>query len=271
MGIEKMIAYGMGRVGKVTYSMTNRLSETSMDCSSFVFKSLIQGGFLAKGSFIGNTETLFSLNGKLFKEIAFSQVKRGDIFISGTQGASNGSAGHTGIHLGDGKIIHCTYGYKNNNVAITNAVGWMGDYSGLTVRHFRIISTDVPNTSGKPQQQLLILDGMWGGSTTTRLQEFFGLTIRDGFISHQYKQNYNQNIYSAQFDDTLIGSNLILQMQRKLKKAGFYTGGIDGLCGKETIIGLQKAFGTTQDGIISNKSDMVRAMQQGLNLGELPF
>lgn len=271
MSIDAMLAYANSRIGKVTYSMTNRLSETSMDCSSFVFKALIQGEFLKKGSFIGNTETLFSLNGTLLKEISFSEVRRGDIFVSGTQGASNGSAGHTGIHLGNGKIIHCTYGYKNNNVVITNAVGWMGDYSGLKVRHFRIVGSGVTNNSGKPQQQLLILDGMWGESTTKRLQEFFGLAIRDGFISHQYKQSQNKFIYSAQFDNSLVGSNLITTMQSKLKAAGYYTGVVDGLCGEETIKALQRAFKTTEDGFISKQSDMVKAMQQALNLGKLPF
>lgn len=271
MTIAAMLDYAYGRQGKVTYSMSNRLSETSMDCSSFVFKALIQGGFLKKGSFIGNTETLFSLNGKLLKEIPFSQVQKGDIFVSGTEGASSGSAGHTGIHLGNGKIIHCTYSYHNKNVVITNAVGWMGDYSGLTVRHFRIIGTDVTNSSGKPQQQLLILDGQWGTSTTKRLQEFYGLSVRDGFISHQFKQSYNQNIYSAQFDLTLIGSNLIKEMQKHMKAKGFYNGEIDGLCGKQMVVGLQKAFGTTVDGLISQKSDMVKAMQQTLNTGKMPF
>lgn len=271
MSIQSMIDYGYSRIGKVTYSMSNRLSETSMDCSSFVFKALIQGGFLSKGSFIGNTETLFSLNGKLFKEITFSQVKKGDIFISGTEGSSSGSAGHTGIHLGNGKIIHCTYGYGSNNVVITNAVGWMGDYSGLTVRHFRIIGNGVPNTSGKPQQQLLVLDSMWGNATTKRLQEYMGLSIRDGFISHQYKQTYNNYLYSAQFDTTLIGSNLIREMQRRLRLKGLYNGDLDGLCGEATVIALQKAFGTTVDGIISERSQMVKAMQQALNLGKLPF
>lgn len=92
MSVDQMIAYGRAKIGKVTYSMTNRLGEWSMDCSFFVFKALMAGGFLAKGTNIGNTETLFGLNGKLFKEISFSQVKRGDIFVAGHQGASNGSA-----------------------------------------------------------------------------------------------------------------------------------------------------------------------------------
>ena len=39
------------------------------------------------------------MRGKLLKEISRAEVKRGDIFVSGTPGGSNGSAGYTGIFL----------------------------------------------------------------------------------------------------------------------------------------------------------------------------
>lgn len=263
MSKETMINYGQAKIGKVTYSMTDRLGEWSMDCSSFVFKSLIAGGFLAKATRIGNTETLFGLNGKLFEEISFSQVKRGDIFVAGHQGASNGSAGHTGIHLGNGKIMHCTYGYHSNNIAITNAIGWMGDYSGLPVRHFRIKGTGVVSKDNTVQMIKIALDGQFGPNTARRLQEIYGMSIRDGVISGQIKTSANKNVFSAQFGHG--GSNVIKTIQKRLGVTA------DGNIGPATVRAMQKTLGTTVDGVISPKSDMVLAMQKKLNANKKPF
>jgi len=90
-------------------------------------------------------------------------------------------------------------------------------------------------------------------------------------ISHQYKQKYNQNIHSAEFDVTLIGSDVIRAIQMGLKARGYYSGSIDGLCGEATIKAMQKALGTTVDGIISPVSDMVKALQRALNNDKLPW
>lgn len=95
MSIENMISWMTSKEGRITYSMTNRLGPNSYDCSSAVFFSLIAGGYLPKGS-MGNTETLFAMNGTFFKKISRAEVRRGDIFIAGTPGASHGSEGHTG-------------------------------------------------------------------------------------------------------------------------------------------------------------------------------
>ncbi|MEB8419113.1 peptidoglycan-binding protein, partial [Enterococcus casseliflavus] len=109
-----------------------------------------------------------------------------------------------------------------------------------------------------------------GPLVTLRLQEYYN-TTRDKVISHQYKEKYNQNIYSAQFDDTLIGSDVIRAIQMGLKAKGYYKGIIDGLCGEEMIKSMQKAFGTTVDGVISPVSDMVKALQRALNNNKLPW
>lgn len=90
-------------------------------------------------------------------------------------------------------------------------------------------------------------------------------------VSHQYRQAVNQNLYSAQFDNTLRGSQLIRAIQTGLKAKGFYTGEIDGLCGENTIRGMQRALETTVDGIISPTSQMVRALQTALNNNKLPW
>lgn len=106
-----------------------------------------------------------------------------------------------------------------------------------------------------------------------RLSAFFRLfisyvgihTTREKAISHQYKQKYNQNIYSAEFDTTLIGSDVIRAIQMGLKVRGYYSSAIEGLCGEATIKAMQKALGTTVDGVISPVSDMAKALQRALN------
>jgi hypothetical protein len=110
----------------------------------------------------------------------------------------------------------------------------------------------------------LAVDGSWGPATTRALQELMGTTV-DGVISHQYKQsgvNY-PGLHSAQWDDSLIGSNLIRAMQAVL--------GIeqDGLCGRDTITALQQRMGTGVDGVISTPySNMVAEMQRRLKAGD---
>ena len=120
-----------------------------------------------------------------------------------------------------------------------------------------------PSTpSAKPSTNKIPEDGMFGPSTARRLQQYFG-TTQDGVISHQYKQKYNQNVYAAQFDSTLKGSNVIKALQKLLGVTQ------DGLLGQATIKALQKRLGTTQDGIISPTSNAVKALQKALNNNKL--
>lgn len=126
--IEKMISYAESKWHKVKYSMgPERIGPHYMDCSSFVFLCLIAGGFLEKNTRIGNTEDLYRLKGKIFKEIySYKQVQRGDIFIRGYQGASYGASGHTGIFLKKDEIIHCNA--TNDTVSINNKYSFIDYY-----------------------------------------------------------------------------------------------------------------------------------------------
>lgn len=119
--IDQMLAYAKSKHHKVSYSMAYpaRLGPAAMDCSSFVYYSLIAGGFLPKNTSIGNTESLFKLNGSVLKEIySYHNIKAGDIFIRGGEGTSSGARGHTGIFTRPGEIIHCNA--LNNTVTINN-------------------------------------------------------------------------------------------------------------------------------------------------------
>ena len=142
----------------------------------------------------------------------------------------------------------------------------------LTHHFYRIVTIGNydANTDNSTQMIKLAIDEQWGPLVTVRLQEYYN-TTRDKVIRHQYKQKYNQNIYSAEFDTTLIGSDVIRAIQMGLKAREYYSGVIDGLCGEATIKAMQKALGTTVDGIISPQSDMVKALQRALNSNKLPW
>lgn len=124
---EKMIDFALSKVGRVGYCMAYpaRLGPSFYDCSSFVYYALISGGFLPRGSLIGNTESLYKLRGKIFEEIySYEDVRRGDIFIRGIEGRSAGAGGHTGIFLAKDKIVHCSY--RKNGVAIQDMATGLG-------------------------------------------------------------------------------------------------------------------------------------------------
>ena len=257
--VENMIKWFKDREGKVTYSMERRLGPKSYDCSSAVFLAMIAGGFLPVGS-MGNTETLFAMSGTKLKKISRSEVKRGDIFVAGTPGQSNGSGGHTGIFLSNKSFIHCSYYW--NGIHTDSHDSYMS--TRLTHHFYRIVTTGtVKPTDNKPQMIQLAIDGRFGNATARRLQEYFDTAGKDGVISHQYKQKYNQYVYAAQFDSTLKGSNVIKALQKLLGVTQ------DGLLGQATIKALQKRLGTTQDGIISPTSNAVKALQKALNNNKL--
>ena len=257
--LENMIAWMEARKGRVTYSMTSRLGPNSYDCSSSVFFSMVAGGFLPAGS-MGNTETLFAMSGSKLKEISRAEVRRGDIFIAGTPGGSAGSDGHTGMFLSNGSFIHCSY--THNGIAVDTNDAYMS--TRLTHHFYRIVdSNSTANTDNKSQMVTLNIDGQFGYATAKRLQEYFDTAGKDGVISHQYKQKYNQNIYAAKFDNSLTGSNVVKALQK------FLGIGQDGLFGQATIKALQKHLGTTQDGTISPVSDSVRELQRRLNMNKL--
>lgn len=122
---EVMLDWFYARKGKVTYSMANRNGPNSYDCSSAVFYSLIEAGYLSPNTWIGNTDTLFSYEGKLFKAISRNEVRRGDVFVAGEKGSSGGAFGHTGVATSGNTIIHCNY--KDNGISETVILNRTGD------------------------------------------------------------------------------------------------------------------------------------------------
>lgn len=131
--LDKFIGWLEARKGKVRYSMSARLGPNSYDCSSAIHFAARHAGLIPSNHYIGSTETLFGMKGKYLDEISRSEIKYGDIFVAGRQGASGGAAGHTGAVLNKNQIIHCTY--SKNGIAITPIDG--GYTGGPPVRWFR--------------------------------------------------------------------------------------------------------------------------------------
>ena len=112
----------------------------------------------------------------------------------------------------------------------------------------------------------LTVDGKWGKTTTTRLQQIFGTTV-DGVVSNQwacYKAD-NPGLASGwdwKNEPNGEGSQLIKAMQ---KWAGMASNARDGEIGPATIKAFQKKLGTTVDGKVSAPSQMVKALQKWAN------
>lgn len=130
--LDSFIGWFQARKGKVSYSMYSRMGPRSYDCSSAVHFAAKHAGLLPSNHYIGSTETLFGMKGKYLDEISRPDIRYGDIFVAGRQGASGGAAGHTGAVLDKNRIIHCTY--SKNGIAIAPINGYTG---GPPVRFFR--------------------------------------------------------------------------------------------------------------------------------------
>lgn len=122
MGVQEALKWfdDHHRSRGIHYDMVNRYGPNWYDCSSSVYNALIAGGVLPKGSYIGNTETLFKLKGKYLDEIySYKDVKPGDIFIRGGEGTSAGAGGHTGMFYKKDGIVHSNY--TNDGISYNDA------------------------------------------------------------------------------------------------------------------------------------------------------
>lgn len=133
------------------------------------------------------------------------------------------------------------------------------------------LPTPPPTAAPAPpaQDKRLEVDSVWGPDTTRWGQKILGTTV-DGVISHQWKNESNENIVAAQFDRTKIGSRFAIAIQQRLKHLGLYDGQLDGLLGAGSVYGLQSFYGSPRDlGVakVSPRSALVRAMQTEINSG----
>ena len=110
----------------------------------------------------------------------------------------------------------------------------------------------------------LSVDGYWGVATTKALQKTLGTTV-DGIVSGQDANNMASvnrgGLERASWKTGRGGSQMVRVLQRKIGVSA------DGYFGKNTCKALQRYLGTTQDGIVSAPSSMVKALQRKLNAG----
>ena len=145
--MDKAIEWFEQRQGRVSYSMDYRNGPNSYDCSSAIYHALIYAGILPQGFRIGNTETEFVDLPKFgFQRIeadanGYIPTQRGDIFIWGKQGYTNGADGHTGIFIDQNNIIHCAYGYNGIHIDNHDKLAEINNTQYLTIFRY----------TGKPQ------------------------------------------------------------------------------------------------------------------------
>ena len=145
--MDKVIEWFAQRQGRVSYSMNYRNGPSSYDCSSSIYHALIYAGILPQGFRIGNTETEFVDLPKFgFQRIeadinGYIPTQRGDIFIWGKQGYTNGADGHTGIFIDQNNIIHCSYGYNGIHIDNHDKLAEINNTQYLTIFRY----------TGKPQ------------------------------------------------------------------------------------------------------------------------
>lgn len=145
--MDKAIEWFTQRQGRVSYSMNYRNGPSSYDCSSSIYHALIYAGILPQGFRIGNTETEFVDLPKFgFQRIeadinGYIPTQRGDIFIWGKQGYTNGADGHTGVFIDNDNIIHCAYGYNGIHIDNHDKLAEINNTQYLTIFRY----------TGKPQ------------------------------------------------------------------------------------------------------------------------
>lgn len=127
--------------------------------------------------------------------------------------------------------------------------------------HTKYCTYSGPASNQKPAAKVIAVDGIWGPELTRRLQEIFG-TPQDGIISNQLTENreYCAGITAAEWSSKLSGGSALI---RKLQEWAGTTA--DGYIGPQTIRALQRKLGTPVDGVISNPSAMVKALQEWCN------
>ncbi len=137
------------------------------------------------------------------------------------------------------------------------------------------VKPQAPAKPSKPESNKLKVDSSWGCDTTTASQKVYHTPV-DGIVSRQPKCNrkYLPKAYTGSWmfyvkaANYRQGSALIKAIQKDLKSKKFYDGEIDGLCGKKTVIAIQKflnsmGYNLVVDGYMGKKT--VMAWQQYLN------
>lgn len=108
---------------------------------------------------------------------------------------------------------------------------------------------------------VLKIDGQCGGDTTKRLQQYFGVP-QDGKISNQLNayKHLCPGILSAEWGNSPNGGSMLVR-----KMESWLGIPEDGYIGSSFNCALQRKFGKPEDGVLSNPSQCIAALQVWLN------
>lgn len=143
--LEMLVQWFLNNQNIYKYSEALRHQEGYADCSSAVYRALIYAGILKTGTYLGNTASLFQLEGTVLMPIQRHEARFGDIFVSGYKPTGS----HTGVFVNNKEIVHMIN--ETYNIKQTALEGWIG---GGNVYCYRIkgsgTSTVTPPTPPTP-------------------------------------------------------------------------------------------------------------------------
>ena len=117
--VSSFLAYAKDQIGK-KYVSGNE-GPNSFDCSGYVYYCLkhcgVNIGRLSAAGFSGVDQ---------WKSVKKSDLRAGDILFFGVRGS--GRVGHTGIYLGNGKMIHCSSGKGKVVIADLSSNYWVVNF-----------------------------------------------------------------------------------------------------------------------------------------------
>lgn len=161
--------------------------------------------------------------------------------------------------------IRKTYGYlplsKHMDYQQTSCPGtYAGKIAWLDKRAEEIRAGGKTSSPAKPQPAgVVAVDGYWGAATTRALQKINQTPI-DGIISSQEAAN-REFLPAAtggwEWTSNPVGSQLIIKMQKAFGTTA------DGIMGPGTVKAMQKYYGVTVDGYMGVET--VKAMQTAIN------
>ena len=245
-------------------------SKTIWWCMLFVSMVFDEAGQVdAIGGWTYNTDVCIShARARGLPFVTAAQAHPGDVVIFNWNGGPTDHVGVVERNLGGG-WIQTIEGNTSSGAAGSQSAG-----NGVwrRRRHDSIAAIIRPAwrdgslaASSSTAPAALSVDGWWGQATTRRLQQVLGTPV-DGVVSSQSAAWRSQNpglTTGWEWTGSPVGSQLIQALQRKLSVEA------DGLIGPGTIRALQARMGTPQDGVLSEQSQCITALQQRLQKGTL--
>ncbi|MBC9703289.1 MAG: hypothetical protein H9W83_12440 [Leuconostoc sp.] len=136
---ETLINYMYSLKAKgITYSMVGSRTgrDGTGDCSGTIYAGLVAAGLpTLTYPFSTESEHAYLLNNgyELIAHNTDWNAQRGDIFVWGEKGSSNGAGGHTGVFVDADNIIHTNYGYNGTTVNDYNTIYGYNNPNGVYV------------------------------------------------------------------------------------------------------------------------------------------